>query len=222
MGACCAHRSNIVGSPGKPARPPGWTPSTLTSANPPTIVAQTMQQRLLRFPLLALLCAGLFIGCDSSDPVDPPSAEDVAGRYSFEAFTFDPNASAIPEVNMLDTLVTGNTSLQIFESGQFQFNFQFAGRAQEFFDGTVKVTSSQVEFDVDNDDQDDQARLRRLFLNDNFKLSRSSGNAALLTADIQKTVNLETFNKAKYEGLTSVAGVVKITARRQTAASPLR
>ena len=42
-------------------------------------------------------------GCDSGDPVERISPEDVAGKYDFTAFTFEPDAQAIAPLDLLDT-----------------------------------------------------------------------------------------------------------------------
>lgn len=145
--------------------------------------------------------------CDSGDPVDGPDPREVAGTYRFSQFTFDPNASGLSEVNVLDTLVTSTTRLRLFEDGSFALEYQFQSGPQSLVAGSFRVRSDRVDLTAD---EDDQAAMRSLLLDREVRLGRTVGNRRVLEADISKTVNLEAFSPGRYAGLTSVPGTLRI------------
>ncbi len=156
--------------------------------------------------MLLVFAAGL-AACDSGDPVDGPDPREVAGTYRFTEFTFDPNASAIPDVNVLDTLVATTTQLRLFEDGSFALEYQFRGGVQSLASGSFRVRSDRIDLTAD---ADDQAKMQSLLLDREVRLNRVANDRRLLEADISKTANLEAFSPGRYEGLTSVPGTLRL------------
>lgn len=167
-----------------------------------------------RLPALlwTALFIGLLAGCDSEGPVNPPEPADVAGTYVFEQLTFDPATAALSDVNVLDTLVAAGTRLRLFDGGQYILEYQFRGGSQLIAAGDFEVATREVRLTSDRNDRD---RLRSLLLSPEMTLVRDVQNPALLTAAIEKDVNLEAYNAGRYRDLTDISGTLRLRLRRQ-------
>ncbi|GIV60486.1 hypothetical protein GQ464_007935 [Rhodocaloribacter litoris] len=144
--------------------------------------------------------------CDSSDTVD---FDAVAGEYVFTRFEFNPASSLLQPLDVLDTLVTSNTRLQLFSSGRFTLMYQFVGGPAEFIGGDYTATSARVRL---KGNADEKRFYEALLLSNEFTLNREGDN--VLTADIEREVNLEQFSR-RYEGLTAVKGTLSLRLQRQ-------
>lgn len=166
---------------------------------------------LHRVSPLALIALLLVAACDSSDPVDEPSAEDLAGTYAFTQFSFNPNSSAVQDVNVLEDLVANNTRLRIRSSGQFTLDFQFDGGPERVILGSINVRGNEIEFTGDDGSEDD---LDDLLLGRDFTLNWAP-TTAVLSGSIEKTVDLEGYDPDTYEGLDAIPGTLQIRLPRQ-------
>ena len=153
------------------------------------------------------LVLGLLSACDSNDTSDDFSA--VAGEYTFTRFEFVPASSLVQPLNVLDTLETANTQLQLFSTGRFTFMYQFKGGPTEFVGGDYSVTPSQIRIKGLAEERD---VYEALLLSNEFTLNRES-NDTVLRADIEREVNLEEFSD-RYVGLKAVLGTLSLELHR--------
>ena len=152
--------------------------------------------------LCLVLAAALFLAaCDSSEETRP---SDVAGEYIFTEFRFEPDSPLLPPANLLDTLVTSNTRLQLFSSGRFTLLYQFSGANPEFIGGDFEVSDERIRV---RGREDEASFYGQLLLAPEFTLQREGSDA--FHASIRRTVDLEKFSPA-YRGLRSVEGAVKL------------
>jgi hypothetical protein len=159
--------------------------------------------------VLFLLGAFSLSACDSNDD-SGLTVDDIIGTYTFTQLSFNPTAAAIPDANVLDTLVTAQTSLLLNANGQFLLNYQFVnGAAGNFLAGTYSLNGDDVQLNIN--DNNEQAR-RTLLLPDSFTL-RVLNQGAQLQADIDRSgINLADFSD-RYTGVTT-NGTLIIRARR--------
>jgi len=80
-------------------------------------------------------------GCDSQTD-ENRYIEEVVGEYHFNTFKFVPESSVLPPVNVLDTLVTEETRLQLF--ARFTLLYRFIGDDPAFVGGDFQATKSRV------------------------------------------------------------------------------
>ncbi len=166
-----------------------------------------------RLPAALLLCL-LVAGCDTNDPVPPASPADVAGLYDITEFSFNPNAAAIADADVLDRLEPGAT-LELFNrqrGGQFQLQYQFTDELPDLISGDFTVTQDEVVLTVR---EEDRPSLSRLLLDAEITLVRESETE--LSRVVTKTVNLEAFDPEEYgdAGLTEVRGTLTLRLVRQ-------
>ncbi len=151
-----------------------------------------------------VLASAWTAGCDSNE--DKPEPAEVAGEYRFTELRFVPLSSAVQSVNVLDTLVTSATRLQLFSSGRFTLLYQFEGERAEFIGGDFSVSSSRV---VLKGEKDQERFYRALLLDLETSLVREQDDVTL-NGNVRRKVNLEAFSP-RYRGLPSVEGDMKIT-----------
>ena len=159
--------------------------------------------------LFVVALAGAVSACDSSDGGDPDPS-DVAGVYTVTAFTFgDTNVPVVGSVNVLDTLATDQTSLEILDGGQvlFRYRLRGAGSTSRLLTGEASVRTEQVR--ITFEDGSETLR-RRLLLPNQITFDRDGGT---LTAEAVETVNLEAFSPrfGTSGALQSVRGTLRLT-----------
>ena len=159
-----------------------------------------------RLALLPIIFAVLVAGCDSNDPVDEPEPADVAGTYAFAEFSFDPDATALSNVNVLDTLVTTDTRLKLFEDGQFSLEYRIEDGPLSLVSGAFGVDARKVSIRAAERYEDEMSNL---LLNRSFSLNRDALSTEL-RGDINKSVNLEAYSPSRYSGFTSAPGTLRL------------
>lgn len=162
--------------------------------------------------LVLLISATLLAACDSGDPIDTPDPAEVAGLYAFDELSFRPDGAGIQPVNLLDTLRAQTTLLRLSSSGVFFLDYEFVGGTPYFVRGTFEVSPRIVRLKGEREDRDEY---RRLLLDDEILLYRTDDDPDVLTATVQKTVNLAAFSPERYAGVTSAPGTLRIRLVRQ-------
>lgn len=160
---------------------------------------------------VALLCVLVLGACDSGDPIDEPEPRDVAGRYSFTEFIFQPSSSLVQPINVLDTLVVGRTHLDLSSGGNFIFAYEFMNGDQFFLSGNFAVTANSVRIDGD---REHRSSYNKLLLNEDFTLRRSSDTPGVLIAEVPQTIDPATFSD-RYEGIGSLSGTLRLRLVKQ-------
>lgn len=160
--------------------------------------------------LFAALFSIVVLGaCDSGDPIDEPEPRDVAGRYIFTEFSFQPNSSAVEPINVLDTLEVTNSTVDLSSDGIFYFAFKFIEGDQYFVSGQFGVTAAAVRIDGD---RERRVTFNKLLLDEDFTLQRAS--EGVLTAEIPKTIDPAIFSD-RYQGINSLTGTLRLRLARQ-------
>ena len=165
--------------------------------------------------LLVLMLLGVLVGCDSGDPIDDPGTgtTPVSGTYLVEAFSVTPDASRIPPLNLLDTLVLDETRLQLFEGGDFVFTYRYLGGPAAALLGRYTYSSRDVRLQADPTSSD-LHDLRALLVNDQLTLQRSNEDQDLLSASFRKTVDMAALSDG-YEGIPPIAATVQVRLRER-------
>ncbi len=161
-----------------------------------------------RFVLPLLL--GLLVltaGCDSGDPIDEPDPTEVAGTYRFTQFVFEPDATAITPANVLARLDSAGTSLRLTNTRSFLLTYEFESNDLSFIIGNFDLTAGTVRL---NGSGENPADYQRILLDQQFTLQRNANQPGVLTASIQKRVNLQAYNPQLYAGLESVPGTLRM------------
>ncbi len=168
-----------------------------------------------RRPAAALICVlafCLFAGCDTTDPVPPVQPEEVAGTYTFTEFRFNPQPEFVPDAVVLDTLNQERTSVELLDSGQFQFRYRLLGGLDNIVNGTFTVNRDRLTltFEAGN-----EARLQRLLLEPTLRFDRADSET--LTLSTTKRVDLEAYSE-EYRNtgldLSDVPGLLEVELRR--------
>lgn len=160
----------------------------------------------MRLALLPVALAALVLSaCDSGNAVDPPSPADVAGIYSFEAFRFQPNASALAGVSVLDTLVAAESYLEFLDGGQATLRFRRVGGTTRFVPADFEVRRDQVRLTFQGGNE---ATLGRLVLPNVLTFDRVDDDVLALTD--QFTANLESYDAERYAGFDAVPGTLTL------------
>jgi hypothetical protein len=150
----------------------------------------------------------LLTACDSGDPASHEIPEDVIGVYSFTVLSFQPDASVLPTLNLLDTLSAEDTRLQLFDGRDFVFTYRYReGRIYGVF-GRFSATSAEVRLERTGGGGERQA-LSELLFTGNLSLRRDAGNPKLLTAELRRTVDMGALSN-RYTGIPPVTGTLRI------------
>lgn len=160
-------------------------------------------------PLLLLVAVA---GCDTSDPVPTVEPSEVAGTYDVAQLRFDPNRSIIVPINVLDSLVADQTSIQLADNGEFQLTYRFRG--ETFSDnvrGTFEASRDAVTLEARPADAD---RFASLLLPRRATFDREDGG--VLTLDQQRTVDLADYDP-EYEGIDPQPGQLTVRLERRGA-----
>lgn len=157
----------------------------------------------------ALICTAavpFVAGCDTTDPVPPAAPEEVAGTYDFAEFRFVPTSSGIVPLNLLDTLITDETQLDLAANGEFQLVYRLEGSTfSDNVRGTFNASRDEV---VLSARAVDVARLEALLLRQQLTFTRTTETELLLSD--QRTVDLESFDDERYGGLDAVTGALRL------------
>lgn len=164
------------------------------------------------YPLVAALSLALSVAaCDSGDPEDQPQPRDVAGRYSFTEFVFDPISSAVQPINVLDTLEANTTHLDLSSGGNFIFAYEFVEGDEYFLSGSFTVTEQTVRILGSSDHRESY---NRILLAEQFTLRRDEAAPGVLTAEVPLTVNPANFSN-RYVGITALEGTLRLRLEEQ-------
>jgi hypothetical protein len=156
--------------------------------------------------LLVALAFAFIGGCDTNNPSTP--LEEIEGTYVFTELRFDPSAQAIADANVLERLVSANTSVEIFGTGRALIRFKLQDRPSDLADASAVATRSTVRLTAMT--EDDAARLQTILIPSNFSLQRSLDDQRL-SAQIGTMANLQAYDSELYAGLTAVSGTLYIT-----------
>lgn len=156
---------------------------------------------------LAVLLLGLVFatGCDTTDPEPSADPADVAGIYEFAEFRFDPDRSGIVAVNVLDSLSTEGSYLDLRSDGQFQIVYQFGDDFPDNARGSFTVTRDVVRLSARSADV---PRMQALLLSQNVEFERQS--ETVLLVDEEMTVDLEAYDEDVYGGIEPQPGQLRI------------
>ena len=159
--------------------------------------------------LFVVALVGAVSACDSGNGGDPDPV-DVAGVYNVTTFSFDPDIQILPTVNVQDTLVAGQTTLEIFESGQVLFRYKRLGTdsRERLLTGEASVRREQVRITFD----DASAEFRpRVLLPKQITFDREGST---LTSETEATVNLSQYSPRYRDSdgtFNSVRGTLSLT-----------
>lgn len=167
----------------------------------------------VRFSFLAIVAAVLiFTGCDGGDPINEPRPADVAGSYTIEELRFVPDATATSPADVRERLNTEITSLLLSSGGNFLLRYQFIEGDEYFVSGDFDVRATNVRI---RGRAVDRPRYQELLLDNEFVLNRDPANPNVLANQVQQRVNLQEFDRERYQGLTDVPGRLHIRLVRQ-------
>lgn len=164
----------------------------------------------LTFLLVFCPAVLLMAGCDSSDPVDddPIVVNPAAGTYAFNTFAFDPDADVLPTLNLLDTLVTSETRLQLFDGGDFVLAYRYKQGSTYAIFGSYVVSQREVRLRATEGRSDEKRFADLLFAGAELVLKRSPAGTDLST-DTRRIVNLGTLSD-RYKGIPPVEGTLQL------------
>jgi hypothetical protein len=155
-----------------------------------------------------------FAGCDTTDPDEPADPIEVEGTYDFVTFRFVPDSRGVVPVNVLDTLVTGESFLRLAGDNQFQLQYQFVGQtfpdaprgdfsATRDDDGVITVELTPRQTDVDE--------FEAILLSSGVAFTReiASGDTLLVLSD-ERTVDLAAYDAGTYGGVDPQPGTLTV------------
>jgi hypothetical protein len=170
--------------------------------------------RLLAVALCGWLALSVLPGCDTTDPVPPAETTEVTGTYDFTLFRFNPAPQFVPDAVVLDTLNLERTSVELLDSGQFQFRYRVLGGLDNIINGTFTVTRDEVTLSFEGGNE---TRLQRLLLDPTLQFDRADSET--LTLSRTKRVNLEAYSEVYRDtdglDLTNVSGLLEVTLDRR-------
>lgn len=169
--------------------------------------------RLSALALFCALAAPFFAGCDTTDPVPPVQPEEVSGVYDFLQFRFNPDPQFVPDAVVLDTLNQERTSIELLDSGQFQFRYRVLGGLDNIINGTFTVDRDRLTLTFESGNE---ARLQRLLLEPTLRFDRTDSET--LTLSTTKRVDLEAYSEEYRDtglDLTDVPGLLEVELRRR-------
>lgn len=162
---------------------------------------------------LVLLAMALSLSaCDSGDDDSGLTMDDLVGTYTIAQLNFDPAGSQVAVANVLDTLVTAQTSLTLNQSGQFLLNYQFQnGPAGEFIAGSYSFSNDEVRITIDGNFADVR---RKLILPSSFTLDANATGTTLQASINREGVTLTEFS-GRYSGVPPIDGVLNIRLQKR-------
>jgi hypothetical protein len=177
-----------------------------------------MTFRPIRHPLvpslLLVVTLVAFTGCDTTDPVEPADPIEVEGTYDFVTFRFVPESRGILAVNVLDTLNTDESFLQLAANEQFRLQYQFVEqtfpdaprgdfRATRDDDDSITVELMPRQSDVDE--------FEAILLGSEVVFTREiAGGDTLLVLSEERTVDLAAYDAVTYGSVGSQPGTLTV------------
>lgn len=162
--------------------------------------------------LFALLLPILFIsGCTSLWEASTPDVDlsEVTGTYEIDHFRFEPQASALESINMLEYVQRNSTNLELTESQDFILTYQIRGEERVKVVGSYEVTPETIQL---NGQDKDAERYEKILLDPAMTLQREEPNT--LRFDGQTEVSPENLT-SEYQGMTDVEGNLTIELVRE-------
>ncbi|MEP0546697.1 MAG: hypothetical protein ABJF88_07190 [Rhodothermales bacterium] len=170
--------------------------------------------RLFAVALCGALALSVLPGCDTTDPIPPADTTEVTGTYDFTLFRFNPDPQFVPDAVVLDTLNQERTSVELLDSGQFQFRYRVVGGLDNIINGTFTVTRDEVTLTFESGNE---ARLQRLLLDSTLQFDRADSET--LTLSRTKRVDLEAYSEVYRNtgglDLTDVRGLLEVNLNRR-------
>lgn len=159
--------------------------------------------RLVAFCLLAT--ALLFTSaCGSDDTFD---TEQLFGRYTFDEFTFQPDAE-LPDTNLLEELET--VELEFFRGGEFSLRYRFPEQTGSInASGTFSTGADDVRLTVNN-----PGNHADLFLPETLRLTIEEEGDRLIRDVRRLSLNLASTRYARYEGIRDADGTLTLQLTR--------
>lgn len=154
--------------------------------------------RLYALILPVLLISGCTSLWEASAPEVDPS--EVAGTYEVERFEFEPRASAIDPIKMMEFVQRRSTGIELTESQDFILSYQIRGGEQVKITGSYEVTPETVTL---QGQEKDVERYEKILLDRTMTLQREEPNTLLF--DEETTVSPEKLS-SEYQGMTEVEG----------------
>jgi len=167
------------------------------------------KSRMVLCGLVLLATTISLSACDSGGDDSGLTIDDIVGTYTFSQLSFNPEAAAIMDANVLDTLVAAQTSFRLFEDGSLNLNYQFQNGSPAFVPGSFTLNDDEIRVDLDDSFGNQR---RAILLPDEFTL-QVVGTGSQLQADIDRNgVNMADFSDF-YSGVTT-NGTLVIRLRR--------
>lgn len=162
--------------------------------------------------LIPLLFAGAMIysACDSGGP--NVEVSEIDGDYEFTEFRFLPDASALPAVNVLDTLTDNTASLSLSSNRRFTLRYRFQeADGSNFIDGSFDpAEDDRIQLNVS---EETRAEADDVLLPGSFRLDIVE-DGARLEGEFADRVDLAAFSES-YAGIPPVEGRVILRLQRQ-------
>ena len=178
----------------------------------------------MRLLLILLLGSGLllFAACDDDPTINPA---DVAGEFGFTVYRFDlQNGGFAPDANVLDSLNTTRTNLQLFQNNRFFLEYRFKDEtSSSLLIGTFTLGENDVLLQFE---KGSEAELQQLLLPDEVRFSiRENGNL-LIASQRREGIRLDHFDPRygtfRYDGILRIeAGLQGHTRRVDAVRHPL-
>ncbi|CAN5854097.1 hypothetical protein BH23ACT11_BH23ACT11_15370 [soil metagenome] len=157
------------------------------------------------------LCALILLlpACSTNDPGAVSRAE-VEGIYSISQLVFEPSASAVQPADVGVRFDSGFTTIELLGSGDVLLRYRFEGGSSVLISGNYNMTRNGVRIEFAHADR---SRQDAILLPSVIRMHLGAEN--LLTADVAMTANLDAYDRSRYQGLTSVSGVLRVRFERQ-------
>jgi hypothetical protein len=146
------------------------------------------------FPALLAVMIGL-AACDSGDPINTASCDEVAGEYVITAFAFEPEAPGLPTVSFMENLDVDRTELELLSTCQYLFRLAFEEEDELVAFSGFNVTDTLVRLNAEGN----PTLFQRLRLNGDVRLERSVGGVLESSVEVED-VDMGEFND-DYEGV---------------------
>ncbi len=160
-------------------------------------------------------------GCDSGDPIDDPNGNvaPVEGTYIVEALAVVPEASRIPALNLLDTLILADTRMQLLVGGDFVLTYRYVGGPTAALFGRYTYSAREVRMEAEPTSSD-LHDFRSLLMSQRLVLQRSQGTPEVLTASFRKTVDMASLSDG-YQGIPPISATIQFRLR-EVLGDPIR